>query len=315
MLMKNNLFNRYHKLHELNVVNYPNYEKIGRTLTDEEIKIFLFDNNYFKYLSETYSQRIRREGYTKKNIFNVSNEEKIRIFDKYEKDIIPDSEEFIHRKDWMPLSTFQEVNDKWFDYPIFEMANDFICNNFVQKSKCLCIISCSKSKPYSENKVFKWYSKFCDTVVISEPGIIPISESNDFSYCYPFRYYNYNFVEQHKFEGLYEKKIKFVTKQTSNFIKKFNYEKIIFVAQPPRLVKDFYEIYNNLANEFKNNKFDYIITDELFDEIYRTKFPNSSPGMPLLFCKGSVITKNKFLESLNNLGYGITKRSENLDDW
>lgn len=56
--MKNNLFNRYHKLHELNVVNYPNYEKIGRALTDEEIKLFLFDNNYFKYLSETYSQRI-----------------------------------------------------------------------------------------------------------------------------------------------------------------------------------------------------------------------------------------------------------------
>ena len=65
----------------------------------------------------------------------------------------------------------------------------------------------------------------------------------------------------------------------------------------------------------QNSKFDYIITDELFDEIYRTKFPNSSPGMPLLFCKGAVITKNKFLESLNNLGYDITKRSENLDDW
>ena len=71
--MKNNLFNRYHKLHELNVANYPNYEKIGRALTDEEIKLFLFDNNYFKYLSETYSQRIRREGYTKKNIFNLFN--------------------------------------------------------------------------------------------------------------------------------------------------------------------------------------------------------------------------------------------------
>lgn len=301
--MKNNLFNRYHKIKELDLSKFPNYEKIDHAYSDEEIKLFLFDNIYLKYLSLTQSKRMKREGYDTKTIREASNEEKIRLFDKYEKGIIPESEEFIHRKDWMPLNTFQEVNNKWFDYPIFEMANDFICNNFVQKSKCLCFISCSKSKPYSENPVFKWYKKKCDTAIISEPGIIPISESNDFSYCYPFRYYNYDFADQHKYEGLYEKKIKFVTKQISNFLKKFNYEKVIFVAQPPGMRKDFYEINNNLANEFKNIKFDYIIDDKLFEEIYKTFFPKSGKGITLLYSKGNTLTKNKFLKSLGDLGF------------
>lgn len=303
--MKNNLIDRHHKIKELDLSKFPNYEKIDHAYSDEEIKLFLFDNIYLKYLSLTQTKRMKREGYDAKTIREASNEEKIRLFDKYEKGIIPESEEFIHRKDWMPLNTFQEVNDKWFDNPIFEMANDFICNNFVQKSKCLCIISCSKSKPYSENHMFKWYKKKCDTVVISEPGIIPISDTNDFSYCYPFRYYNYDLDVQHKFEGLYEKKIKFVTKQTSNFLKKFNYEKVIFVAQPPSLRKDFYEINNNLANEFKNIKFDYIIDDKLFEEIRKTFFPNpkNGKGIALLYSKGNTLTKNKFLKSLGDLGF------------
>ena len=305
MKTKNSLIDRHQKIKELDLSKFPNYEKIDHAYSDEEIKLFLFDNIYLKYLSFTQTKRMKREGYDTKTIREVSNEEKIRLFDKYEKGIIPESEEFIHRKDWMPLSTFQEVNDEWFDNPIFEMANDFICNNFVQKSKCLCIISCSKSKPYSENPVFKWYKKKCDTVVISEPGIIPISDTNDFSYCYPFRYYNYDLDVQHKFEGLYEKKIKFVTKQTSNFLKKFNYEKVIFVAQPPSLRKDFYEINNNLANEFKNIKFDYIIDDKLFEEIRKTFFPNpkNGKGIALLYSKGNTLTKNKFLKSLGDLGF------------
>ena len=305
MKTKNSLIDRHHKIKELDLSKFPNYEKIDHAYSDEEIKLFLFDNIYLKYLSLTQTKRMKREGYDTKTIREASNDEKIRLFDKYEKGIIPDREEFIHRKDWMPLNTFQEVNDKWFDNPIFEMANDFICNNFVQKSKCLCIISCSKSKPYSENHMFKWYKKKCDTVVISEPGIIPISDTNDFSYCYPFRYYNYDLDVQHKFEGLYEKKIKFVTKQTSNFLKKFNYEKVIFVAQPPSLRKDFYEINNNLANEFKNIKFDYIIDDKLFEEIRKTFFPNpkNGKGIALLYSKGNTLTKNKFLKSLGDLGF------------
>ena len=305
MKTKNSLIDRHHKIKELDLSKFPNYEKIDHAYSDEEIKLFLFDNIYLKYLSFTQTKRMKREGYDTKTIREASNDEKIRLFDKYEKGIIPESEEFIHRKDWMPLNTFQEVNDKWFDNPIFEMANEFICNNFVQKSKCLCIISCSKSKPYSENPMFKWYKKKCDTVVISEPGIIPISDTNDFSYCYPFRYYNYDLDVQHKFEGLYEKKIKFVTRQISNFLKKFNYEKIIFVAQPPGLRKDFYEINNNLANEFKNIKFDYIIDDKLFEEIRKTFFPNpkTGKGIALLYSKGNTLTKNKFLKSLGDLGF------------
>ena len=305
MLMKNNLIDRYHKIKELDLSKFPNYEKIDHAYSDEEIKLFLFDNIYLKYLSLTQTKRMKREGYDTKTIREASNEEKIRLFDKYEKGIIPESEEFIHRKDWMPLNTFQKVNNKWFDNPIFEMANEFICNNFVQKSKCLCLISCSKSKPYSENPVFKWYKKKCDTAIISEPGIIPISDTNDFSYCYPFRYYNYDLDDQHKYEGLYEKKIKFVTKQISNFLKKFNYEKVIFVAQPPGMRKDFYEINNNLANEFKNIKFDYIIDDKLFEEIHKTFFPNpkNGKGIALLYSKGNTLTKNKFLKSLGDLGF------------
>ena len=299
----NSLIDRYHKIKELDLSKFPNYEKIDHAYSDEEIKLFLFDNIYFKYLSKTQTHRMKCEGYDTKTIREASNDEKIRLFDKYEKGIIPESEEFIHRKDWMPLNTFQNVNNKWFDNPIFEMANEFICNNFVQKSKCLCLLSCSKSKPYSENPVFKWYKKKCDTAIISEPGIIPISDTNDFSYCYPFRYYNYDLDDQHKFEGLYEKKIKFVTKQISNFLKKFNYEKVIFVAQPPSMRKDFYEINNNLVNEFKNIKFDYIIDDKLFEEIHKTFFPKIGKGMPLLYSKGNTLTKNKFLKSLGDLGF------------
>lgn len=303
MKTKNSLIDRYQKIKELNLSKFPDYEKIDHAYSDEEIKLFLFDNIYLKYISLTQIQRLKREGYDAKTIREASNDEKIGLFDKYEKGIIPESEEFIHRKDWMPLNTFQQVNNKWFDNPIFEMANEFICNNFVQKSKCLCLLSCSKSKPYSENNMFKWYRKKCDTAIISEPGIIPISDTNDFSYCYPFRYYNYDFDVQHKFEGLYEKKIKFVTKQISNFLKKFNYEKVIFVTQPPSMRKDFYEINNNLANEFKNIKFDYIIDDKLFEEIHKTFFPKGGKGQALLYSKGNTLTKNKFLKSLGNLGF------------
>lgn len=151
--MKNNLIDRYHKIKELDLSKFPNYEKIDYAYSDEEIKLFLFDNIYLKYLSLTQTKRMKREGYDTKTIREASNEEKIRLFDKYEKGIIPDSEEFIHRKDWMPLNTFQKVNDKWFDDKLFEeIHKTFFHNPKNWKGQALLY---SKGNTLTKNKFLK----------------------------------------------------------------------------------------------------------------------------------------------------------------
>lgn len=154
--------------------------------------------------------------------------------------LIPDSMEIIKRKDWAVFEDLLGEKLEILHHPVFTEMHKYICEHYKRKSDILIVRECGKKKPYRFNEVMLPFEsvkkavpelkKLYDFVVLSESGIIPIDEGNDFSFCYPFRYYDWNRNVEEK-KGIrqdVEDKMYFYL---TNFIKKTGYKKVAILAK------------------------------------------------------------------------------------
>lgn len=276
--------------YQVDLTKYPPYEKVSKAPTDDEIKLSLYNNIYGHNLNETTREQLKFFGYNKEGSKSLDDSIKIKIFDKFQTPIIPDEDEFIHRKDWAPLESLLGCTHEILHHPIFKIANEYIINNYIQNTDTLIVLSCSKSKPYSLNNLFGSYKLISDTVVMSNSGIIPINEGNDFSFCYPFRYYNWNHMDEFKTKGLLQAEEDFMYWSLYNLLKVTEYKKIAFVAYPANYYPNYLNVMNRLEKNFSEIKFHYSPSDDEYNEIFRTYARNNGLAMQRL--KLSNIVKN-----------------------
>ena len=266
--MKKEVYKPTHKNDfQLDLSKYPEYEKVSKAPTDEEIKISLYNNICGCNLNEVTQRQMSRLGISRNSACSLPDEDKIKIFDAFQAPLIPDEDEFIHRKDWAPLGSLVGCTHEILQHPVFKMANEYIVNNYTQNTETLIVCSCSKSKPYRRNTLYAPYRKISDIVVMSNSGIIPINDGNDFSYCYPFRYYNWDHMLEYETEGLLKAEEDFMYWSLYNLLKVTNYKKIAFIAYPVDYYPNYFNTMNRLMKDFPNIEFHYCPSDEEFNEL------------------------------------------------
>ena len=164
----------------------------------------------------------------------------VQAFDKMTLPLIPDSMEIIKRKDWAVFEDLLGEKLEILHHPVFSEMHNYICEHHKKRADILVVRECGKKKPYRFNEVMIQFEtvkeavpelkKLYDFVVLSNSGIIPIDEGNDFSFCYPFRYYDWNHgVEEKKGvrQDVEDKMYFYLT----NFIKKTGYKKVAILSK------------------------------------------------------------------------------------
>lgn len=188
----------------------------------------------------------------------------ISFFDERFDPILPQEREIIKRKDWAEFETLMDEKLDILNHPIFEKMAEYIRENSKQQSDYLVVCSCGHKKPYSKSPYFQGYTKALkcpelknayDLVVLSNSGVIPINEGNDFSFCYPFRYYDWNHAkeEQKGIKQDVEDKMYFYIKE---YIKSKSYKKIAISSR--ETYDSYIHIFNKLKNEFRDIEFMWV---------------------------------------------------------
>ncbi len=207
--------------------------------------------------------------------------------------ILEEDKEIIKRENW-DIKQLIGTIEKQLYHPHYYFIRNYFLKNFKPKSKIAVLFLCSATKPYSQNKQFKWfidrYKNKVDFYFISNPGIIPLEYDN----YYPFRWYFW--PENQETKEIKEKYIEITKERIENWFKIFNqYENIISLIKPG-------ETYDalNLA-EIRQEKH-IIFTDEFMQEIEnKWLFTFKQIGLlkfRYLFLK---ITKERFINILNKL--------------
>lgn len=116
--------------------------------------------------------------------------------------IISDSKEIIKRSQWDLDSLIGETEHQLMHEAYYEATNH-ILKNMKRKHDVLTILQCSSSKPYYVNRAYKYalvkpYGDFSDFACVSNPGIIPY----EYSDRYPFRYDEWNIVNESKIKDI-----------------------------------------------------------------------------------------------------------------
>lgn len=247
------------------------YRKNDKELTDREISLWLGNMNFFKPQNiMPWRRRSLLKFFKVKNFDEISDDDKIKYSIKKLGDVTQDKDEFIHRKDWAYMNDLIGESEPVLHHPVFKIANEYICEHFNQKSENLLICSCSSRKPYSKSINYRKYLKIdnLDTIVMSNSGVIPINEGNDFSVKYPFRYYNWDHMKE--FGKLKDDEEDFMYECAVNFLNKTNYKKVAFIAKPKHMYDNYFKVYERLKNEFKNIEFKYIVDDDVWNHLLKT---------------------------------------------
>ena len=227
-------------------------------ITDDELYYFWGSRSLNKGRYKCSTDLWNKE---RKKLQNATKEEVIIYAKNNLRPILPDEQEFIKRKDWLPLDTLVGENKEILDNKIWDKTQKYIFENFKPKSKILLYQRCSSQKPYIDNSNYKFtkrrcYQGYCDLVVASL-DIVPI----DFTVYYPFRQYDWNDVFETPELTEYAIERKF--KRTVAFIDHFKYNKIIIFA--PAFENDTYYkiIYNKLKKHYGNNiQIEFVMNDE-----------------------------------------------------
>lgn len=246
------------------------YTKVDHPLSDNDILLWLGNMNFFKPRNiMTWRRRSLLKFFKVKNLNDITDDVKIQYSIKKLGKIIPDEKEFIHRKDWAYMDDLIGESESVLHHPVFQIANKYICEHFKQNNDNLLICSCSSRKPYSKSINYRKYLKIknLDTIVMSNSGVIPINEGNDFSVNYPFRYYNWDHMKE--FGKLKDDEEDFMYECAVNFLNSTNYKKVAFIAKPKHMYDNYYKVCERLKKKFHNIEFKYIVDDDVWNHLLK----------------------------------------------
>lgn len=243
---------------DLSEFDYPRWEQ-QCPFVDDDIKLKIV-KRFICYNKTSTSPRTIK-GTNIKVTKNSTDEEFLKYFDCQFADLLDPQREIIKRKDWAVFDDLCGESLEILNHPIFEKMAEYIRNNSKQQSDFLVVCSCGHKKPYSTSQYFQGYTtplrypelkNAFDLVVLSNSGVIPINEGNDFSFCYPFRYYDWNHgVEESKgLKQSVEDKMYFYIKE---YIKSKNYKKIAISSR--ETYDSYIHIFNKLKDDFPEIEF------------------------------------------------------------
>ena len=283
------------------------YRKNEKPLTDKEILKWLGEMNFFNPKNIMPWRRRSLLRHFGVGDFSELNEDiKIQYVIQKLGNVIPDSDEFIHRKDWAYMDDLVGESMEIINHPVFKIAHEYIIKNFKQQSKNLLICSCSSRKPYSKALNYTKYIKIknLDTVVMSNSGIIPINKHFDVSDKYPFRYYNWDHMNEHG--ELKKAEEDFMYNCAENLLLNNKFEKVAFISKPKHMYDNYYNVYVRLKNKFPDTQFKYIIEGEVWDHLIST-FKEDGLSSLRMFNNPFVIQN-----LLNFIGNGLTFKENSL---
>jgi hypothetical protein len=247
---------------EIDLSKY-NYARWGNP-TDNEIKKQLVK----KFLDPGSRVSTQRFYHFDKKVITPESPDDL-LFGYFKKSmcqLIKPEDEIIKRKDWAEYQALLGESLEILNHPIFEKMASYIRSNNNKRSDNLLVFSCGHWKPYSQSKNF--YStqlfykltpenlKCFDTVVLSETGVIPISPGNDFSFCYPFRHYDWNPKSESKeIKREAEDKMYFYL---SSFIKEQGYKRVSISSRS----QTYLNILKRLKEDFPEVEVNWIQTEE-----------------------------------------------------
>lgn len=257
---------------DLSEFDYPRW-KIS---SEDELKLSLVKRYICFNKTSDSSHSIKEEGIriTK----DSSDSDFIRYFDKKFVPLLDPEREIIKRKDWARYEDLCGESLEILNHPIFEKMAEYIRENSKQQSDYLVICSCGHKKPYSQSPYFQGYTcvlkypelrNAFDIVVLSNSGVIPINEGNDFSFCYPFRHYDWNHGVEEK-KGLkqsVEDKMYYYIKE---YIKSKNYKKIAFSSR--ETYDSYLHIFNKLKEDFPDIEFLWVYDRQEVTEWIKNSF-------------------------------------------
>lgn len=264
-------------------------------ITDDEI--YYFWSTF--YLNRSRYKRAIDQWNEEKKYLSIhgTKEECIQWAKLNLRPILPDEQEYIKRKDWLPLDTLVGETQEILDNNIWNKTQKYILENFHPTSKNLIVQRCASQKPYIDNIAYKFTKKcqnegLCDLVVASL-DIIPI----DFTIYYPFRHYDWN--DAYETPELTEYAINRKTKRIIKFIDAFNYNNILIFA--PGFTGDTY--YKIVTEKLKENygdskKINFVMDEQTtkscidrlkgLEGLAKVRYTNMKPA------------HNRILELLNN---------------
>ena len=253
---------------------------------DNEIKI-KYIKRYLEFNTFTPASR-KRKVFIQNLIKNglPENEVYVKAFDKMSYPLIPDSMEVIKRKDWAVFEDLLGEKLEILHHPVFTEMHKYICDHFKRKSDILIVRECGKKKPYRFNEVMKnlvsikkkvpELKKVYDFAVLSNSGVVPLDEGNDFSFCYPFRYYDWNHgVEEAK--GIRQDVEDTMYNYLSNFIKKTGYKKVAILSKDTSY-PSYINIYHRLKKDMPELDVYWAANDENVDRFVARGGLNTRPA-------------------------------------
>jgi len=198
-----------------------------------------------------------------------TDEDFIKYFDESMAPLLREDDEIIKRKDWPRYEDMLGEKLEILNHPVFEKMAAYIRTHNHKTSDLLVASSCGKRKPYSQNPGFsglihpKVYvpklNGMYDGVVLSNSGVIPIDHGNDFSYCYPFRYYDWDHGKEEEL-GIIQNVEDKMHDYLKAFIEANGYTKVAIASG--RTYPSYYNIYNRLVKELPNVDFYWPINEE-----------------------------------------------------
>ena len=132
-------------------------------------------------------------------------------------------ETLIPKSEWVDKKEIQGTDAMVLQHPMMNRAFEKILDLHKPKHDIALVSLCTSTRPYS--KSIKWktykqkYGNYCDCIIASNGGIIPM----EFENCYP--YLTYDAHGQAKYDNLYNS---YLLKRFKLFFNKFPYKYIVF---------------------------------------------------------------------------------------
>lgn len=279
---------------------------------DDEAKIMLMKvkllSNPTVYTKKQFNTIVEKFGE------NLDDNAYIWAFDNYSSHphkLIDPKLDIIKREDWaldLCGETLEILN-----HPAFTEINKFIAKNAVKFHDLLIVYQCSAEKPYSSNTNYTLNNRVkrlnpninYDIAVLSNSGVIPIDQYSDYSYCYPFRHYNWNHMAEEG-KGLRQAVEDKMHDYLFNFITSLGYKKVAIVAR--MVYPSYYNIYQRLKSELPDVDFYWPHTEDHIDEMYQMyNVPKSIVPFYTRYTKSSLVLKHIFEHFFGRSDFSIDR--------
>lgn len=171
---------------------------------------------------------------------------------------IPDSKEYIHRKDWDLPKLIGETELQLMHNDYYKMAK--YISTLKPEHDILTVFQCSSKKPYYDNHAYKrwvkYFGDYTDFACISNPGIVPF----EFSAYYPYRYDEWSIPNEEKLKEIIDMSNKYRIVNMCRFIK--------YIRD-----KKYRKVLVSINNPFKQ---------WIFDEMYKKNIYNAKDWMVIV---------------------------------